>query len=44
MNQRKTRNQIRRAKRQELAAIFGVCLVMALCFLFGYGTCLAVRT
>lgn len=43
MEQRKkTRNQIRREKRQELAAIFGVCLVMALCFLFGYGTCLAI--
>ena len=42
MNQRKTRNQIRREKRQELVAIFGVCLVMALCFLFGYGACLAV--
>lgn len=39
---RKTRNQIRREKRQELAAIFGVCFVLAMCFLFGYATCLAM--
>ena len=38
MNQRKTRNQIRREKRQELAAIFGVCLVLVVMFFFGYCT------